>query len=240
MIKRLAVVPARQAVRFFGGGLAGAALFYSAACPTASFAQGGPPIPTPPGEILNIFHFDDTNTWLSTYGFPPKAFSGIVGVPSWQSNAVLIAGSRAFLQYNESETNGNTNILCPVGTIWFFFLPQNWNSGSGPGVYGRLLEMGTYTTNASVGWFSMYLDPKGTNIFFSGQTNGAGATYLTGSVSLTTNAWTFLALTYSPSNSFLYTNGQLCATGSGVAYYPGPAARTNGFTIGSDSSSNSR
>jgi hypothetical protein len=97
--------------------------------------------------------------------------------------------------------------------------------------------MGAYTTNSSYGWFSLYLDPKGTNIFFSGQTNGAAATYLTASVSLSSNAWTFLALTYSPSNSFLFTNGQLCASGSGVAYYPGPGARTNGFCIGGDSSS---
>src|SRR6266487_1428694 len=96
----------RRVLRRWGAILAGLAVF-CCAVPAGLLAQGGPPLPTPPGEILNIFHFDDTNTWLSTYGFPPKAFSGIVGVPSWQSNAVLIAGSRAFLQYNESETNGN-------------------------------------------------------------------------------------------------------------------------------------
>jgi len=186
--------------------------------------------------MINIFHFDDTNTWLSTYGFPPKAFSGITGVPSWQSNAVQIIGTSAFLQYNETETNGNTNIVCPAGTIWMWFLPHNWNSGTGPGVYGRLLDIGTYTTNASIGWFSLYFDPKGTNIFFSGQTNGAGATYLTGSVALTTNDWTFIALSYSQSNSFLFTNGTLCASGPGVAYYPGANVRSNGFFIGSDSS----
>src|SRR5437667_9212926 len=132
--------------------VAGVALCLSVVCPTASLGQSGPPAPDTSRMILNIFHFDDTNTWLSTYGSAPKAFSGIKGVPSWQSNAVLIAGTSAFLRYNEIETNGNTNILCPVGTIWTWFVPQNWNSGTGPGVYGRLFEMGTYTTNGNVGW----------------------------------------------------------------------------------------
>jgi len=197
-------------------------------------------MPSAAASFLNVFHFDDTNNWLSIYAGAPRAFSGVAGVPSWQSNAVHIAGTNARLQYNEIETNGVTNIVCPSGTVWGWFL-SDWSSassgGTGPGAYGRLFELGAYTTNASYGWFSLYLDPKGTNVFFSGQTNGASATYLTASVSLSSNAWTFLALTYSPSNSFLFTNGQLCASGSGVAYYPGPGARTNGFCIGSDSSS---
>src|ERR1051326_134361 len=143
-----------------------------------------PPLPPPPGEFLNAWHFDDTNNWTSFYGYPAKKSYGVKGVPSWQSNAVQITGTSAFLQYREIETNGvTTNITCDNGTIYAWFVPQNWNSGVGPGVYGRLLDVGTYTTNASVGWFSLYLDPKGTNIFFSGQTNGAGTTYLTGSVS---------------------------------------------------------
>jgi hypothetical protein len=51
------------------------------------------------------------------------------------------------------------------------------------------------------------------------------------------NHWQFVALTYSPTNSALYLDGQLATNGSGVLYYPSAAVRaTNGFSIGSDTS----
>ncbi len=202
-------------------------------------ASSPPPLPASPGTILDYWTFDDTN-WLSGHGFPPKAFYGIQSVPGWSSNALQIIGTNALLQYHEIETNGLTNIVCPNGTIWLWFLP-NWAStnsgGTGPGAYGRLLEMGVYTTNASYGWWSLYMDPSGTAIFFSAQTNGVGATYLNASVQWASNHWHFVALTYSPSNSALYVDGQLATNGSGVVYYPSAAVRaTNGFSIGSDTS----
>ena len=191
-----------------------------------------PPPPTEPGIFLNAWHFNDTN-FLSFWGDPPKAAAGLSLTASWEVNAVKILTTNSLLQYREIETNGvTTNIVCQNGTIYLWFLP-NWNSGTGSGNYGRLLEMGSYTTNASIGWWSLYTDPKGTNIFFSGQTNGAGATFLTSSVSLNSNQWTFLALTYSPTNSFLYTNGTLCSTGLGSVYFPSPGVRgSNGFCVG--------
>jgi len=98
--------------------------------------------------------------------------------------------------------------------------------------------MGAYTTNASYGWWSLYLDPSGTQIYFGGQTNnGAGANYLSASMNWISNEWHFVALTYSPSNSALYLDGQLTTNGTGVLYWPNAAVQaTNGFSIGSDSS----
>src|SRR6058998_1290133 len=51
---------------------------------------GQPALPPVPGEMLNAFHFDDTNNWTSFYGFPAMKSSGVKGVASWQSNAVQI------------------------------------------------------------------------------------------------------------------------------------------------------
>ena len=83
----------------FSSALAGAAVFYFTAWPPDSFGQ--PAVPNAPGEMLNAFHFDETNTWLSFRGFPAKTSSGVKGVASWQSNAVQITGASAFLQYRE-------------------------------------------------------------------------------------------------------------------------------------------
>src|SRR5438067_459367 len=124
-----------------------------------SILRGGlcdspPPLPTEPGIFLNAWHFNNTN-FLSYWGDPPKASQGLLLVPSWEVNSVQISSNNSVLQYREIETNGvTTNIVCQNGTIYLWFLP-NWNSGTGPGTYGRLLEMGSYTTNASVGWFSL-------------------------------------------------------------------------------------
>jgi Concanavalin A-like lectin/glucanases superfamily/Bacterial TSP3 repeat len=125
--------------------------------------------------------------------------------------------------------------------VLFWFRPH-WSStsqgGTGPGNWSRLLEVGAYTTNASHSWWSIYLDPAGTNLFFSAQTNnGSGATYLSTPINWASNIWHQIALTYSATNSSLYLDDQPAVTnGLGVTYWPGPDVLTNGFFIGSDSS----
>ena len=148
-----------------------------------------------------------------------------------------ITGFNALLKYPILRSNGWTNLACSRGTIIFWFMPQ-WNSGTGangPGTYGRLIDVGEYTPDASHGWWSLYLDPHGTNLSFSAQTNGAGATYLSAPVQWTSNEWHFIALTYSQTNSALYLDGQLLTHGSGVTYWPGAdVLSASGFTLGSD------
>jgi len=145
----------------------------------------------------------------------------------------------AWLRYKIVEDDlTTTNLTIPRGSITFWLAP-NWSSagppgGTGPGQYGRLFEVGSYTTNASFGWMSLYLDPAGTNLFFSSQTNGAGATYLSAPISFTNGVWNSVALTWCATNSALYLNGSLLTNGPGIAYLPGPNALTNGFSLGSD------
>src|SRR5258707_2923039 len=125
----------------------------------AAFADPPPP-PTEPGIFLNAWHFNDTN-FLSFWGDPPKTAAGLSLTASWEVNAVKILATNSLLQYREIETNGvTTNIVCQNGTIYLWYLP-NWNSGTGSGNYGRLVEIGSYTTNASIAWWSLYTDPKG-------------------------------------------------------------------------------
>ena len=57
---------------------------------------------------------------------------------------------------------------------------------------------------------------------------------LTAPISLTSNVWHMIACSYTSSNSALYVDGQLAASGSGVAYLPGHSVMTNGLTLGSD------
>jgi hypothetical protein len=108
----------------------------------------------------------------------------------------------------------------------------------GPGEYGRLLEAGGYTPDSSFGWWSLYVDAVGNNIYFSAQTNDLSSntvTYLSAPISWTSNYFHFVALTYSASNTALYLDGALATNGPPMTVYPGPDALANGFVIGSDS-----
>src|SRR2546430_3508284 len=172
-----------------------------------TFARGDGLPPIPPWWPLNGWLFNDTN-FVSNLGYPPRNSFGLTSVPSFRGNAVQVAGPSALLSYNEAEPDGiQTNITCDAGSLEFWFRPD-WssanNGGSGPGTFGRLIELGAYTGDASLGWWSLYVDSGGTNIYFSAQSNGASTTYLSVPIEWSSNWWHIISLSYSSSNSLLY------------------------------------
>jgi alpha-tubulin suppressor-like RCC1 family protein len=206
-------------------------------------------------EFVPLGHwtFNNTNTWIGEEGQLPLLVANVVGVPGWSSNAVLVDyASPAMIAYNVVETNGDTNIACQTGSITFWFKPD-WSStnagGDGPGTWGRLIEMGSngydlstnlwldYSTN---GWWTLYLNPAGTQLLFGTSTNGGGMENLSAGISWNSNEWYQIALTYSPTNCALYVDGQLLTNGYGVTFYPNASDLTNGFRIGSDQNGNNQ
>jgi hypothetical protein len=187
--------------------------------------------------VLDSWSFSTTN-WLSNEGATPLGLTNIFDLAGGDGNSLWLDTTNstpAYLFYRVVETNGVTNINCENGTISLWFMP-NWSStnltgGTGPGYFGNLISLGK--TNSS-SWWSLYFSADGCNIYLSSQTNsGPSSNYLTAPVSLAWGNWYNIVLTYSTSNSFLYTNGILAANGSGVAYWPGTNATF--FAIGSDS-----
>ncbi len=191
---------------------------------------------------LDSWSFNNNTNWTSDYGYAPVSFAnlGFSDLGNFQS-LVVNSTSPAWLRYNVMETNGTTNLTVNAGTVMFWFAPSTWSStnqgGTGPGVYGRLFETGAYTTNSSLGWWSLYVDPAGANLYFSTQTNdfsGNYYTFLTAPIAWKTNYFHFIALTYSATNTSLYLDGGLATNGPSLSVYPGPAALANGLYIGSD------
>ena len=193
-------------------------------------------------NILNSWSFYDNTNWTSDNGYAPVSFTNL----DWSylgngSSLVVNSTNPAWLQFNVAETNGATNLTIDVGTVMFWFAPS-WSStgagGTGPGEYGRLIEVGGYTPDSSFGWWSVYVDDVGDNIYFSAQTNDLSSnavTYLSAPISWATNYFHFVALTYSSTNTTLYLDGALATNGPPLMVYPGPEVLTNGFFIGSDS-----
>lgn len=230
------------------------AMIFCGVLPTIGHAQ-----PTPPGgggdgfifpTNLDSWSFSEaaSTNFLSDKGYAPVSFTNIdlskLGDIMGGFSLIMDSTNAAWLQYHSVEADGTTNLTIDSGTIVLWVSP-NWasattnNNGSGPGVPGRLIEVGSYTTNASYGWWSLFVDSGGTNLYFAAQTNsgdGAIAMYLSAPIDWATNDWHMIALTYSPTNSALYIDGQLATNGLAVTVLPGPNVLTNGFWIGSDSS----
>ncbi len=195
--------------------------------------------PSAPYYALSYWTFSDTNDWTSDLDSKPLSYSNL-GVSDLGDGTALVVDSTnaAWLTYPVIDGDQTNLVIGTPGSLAFWFAPS-WSGtnsgGSGPGVWGRLIEAGTYTTNASLGWWSLYTDPAGCNLYFSAQTNnGTSAVYLSAPIAWTTNKWHFVILTYSPTNASLYLDGTLATNqASGVAISPPASALTNGFSIGS-------
>lgn len=199
-----------------------------------------PPGNTNLSNTLEKWSFNDTTGWTNDFGFAPISFTNLNSSILGNGSCLVLDSTNAtWLQYNVTEGSGTNNIALNQGTIMFWFAP-NWtdtnSGGTGPNQFGRFIDVGSYTTNASYGWWSFYLDPAGTNVYFAAQTNnGSSAVFLSGPVSFDlTNLWHMFALTYCSTGCAFYFDGLQVTNGSAVTIWPGPSVLTNGFFIGSD------
>jgi len=200
-------------------------------------AQSLPPLPNPWNNQIGNWSFEDTN-WYSDFGYAPVSFTNLDNPAGFDGNALQVDSTNAaWLQYNIIEDDSFENLTFDQGTIELWVLP-NWNSatngGTGLGDWGRLIDVGAYSTNATSSWWSLYFTPDGNNLCFSSETNGVFTNYLNFPISWDSSTWHLVSLTYDQSQSQLYIDGQLATNGAGVAYLPSASVVSNGFFVGSD------
>jgi hypothetical protein len=213
-------------------------LFGTLAGRAASIDPSSGPTNTP----LDSWSFNDSTYWTSDNGYDPVSFTNLSISPIGNFRSlVLDTNVPAWLQYNVFESDGTTNLTVDNGTVMFWFAP-NWSGtnqgGTGPGEYGRLFEVGSYTADSSYGWWSIFVDDVGNNLYFSAQTNDLSSTfthYISVPISWTNTCFHFITLTYCATNTAMYLDGILATNGPGVTVFPGLDVLTNGFFIGSDS-----
>jgi hypothetical protein len=232
--QRLAVVMARAFIV--------AGFFICALTSQAQLDPGGGKYWGPTNEPLGSWSFDDQTNWTDDVGHFPIGFTNLAASYLGNGRSLVVdSNAPAFLQYNVFESDNTTNLTVSEGSITMWFAP-NWNSagntngGTGPGEYGRLFEVGSYTDDSSYGWLSIFVDSGGTNLYFAAQTNdlSSGMTvYLSAPIDWTTNFFHFICVTYSETNSALYLDGEFITNGPGMTVYPGQDVLTNGLFIGS-------
>lgn len=214
----------KSIVRRFGSVIAtwlAAAVLLPALGLTDAQARPRPAVPPPFEDSLRLWLFDHDGWWQSPY---PLALDNIEAIESWSGYALKMAGDRpALLRYREVEPSGHTNLTFATGTVRFWFAP-NWTStslgGKGPGAHGRFHEAGRWTPDATAGWWSLYLNPEGTAIYFSAQSGGVGADFLKADIDWRAGEWHLVTLAYTPKGTTLYLDGEPVADGAGVSLLP--------------------
>ncbi len=214
-------------------------------CALAPAGGTGIPDPNDPGPtdvLLNSWGFADTTNWVSDRGYSPVSFTNLSGSDLGDGAALVVDSTEpAWLRYNVVENDGTTNLTVDTGSLTVWYAPTSWAStnagGTGPGDWGRLIEVGSYTEDASFGWWSVYVDPAGSHLYFSAQADdGSQTNYLSAPIAWTTNRWHFIALTYSTAtNCALYIDGEWVTNGPPMTVWPGADALSDGFTVGSSS-----
>lgn len=137
----------------------------------AQLAHAVMPDPGAPVPWLDYWTLNDTNNWTTARGYTAASFTNIATceLGDYWTAIVDDTNAPAWLNYNITEADGTNHFRVENGSVMFWFAP-NWSGtnegGTGPGEWSRLIEVGAYTTNASYGWWSLYTDPDGVNLFF--------------------------------------------------------------------------
>jgi hypothetical protein len=204
-------------------------------------ALGQPPFP--PDAFDAAYSFNTTN-FLSEDGDPPINLTNLVLVPLWNKNALLLDTTNAipaFLNYNVVESDNFTNVDFGQGGLRCVFI-TDWatadtnQNGAGPGQTCYLVAAGDWADGSPLGFWSLFIDQGGTNIYFGGVSNSTTNIFVSASISWPSNSLHLIGVLYSSTNSELFLDGQLAATGGPVTIVPATNTWTNGFFVGSDSS----
>ena len=187
-------------------------------------------------QTLGIWGFDSPTNLTGFRGDPPILVSNLFLVPSpWGSALRLAPDSPACLRFAIRQANTNGDFSVRNGSVSLWFRPD-WNSG-GPGSPTAATPLVEAAANspAKTGWWAWLIQPGGSELQFLGQARGQQVSFLRAPISLQSNQWVHLALTWSPTNSALFANGVLLTNGAGVTHWPAGSDRdTLGWGAGGD------
>ena len=213
------------------------ALALAAGLAQHSLAAPRQPLPPWPEWHLRDWRFDEALT-----NYPNEQLPAVIEaadlVESWSGYALRRQGDQAApFVISEHETTNRVNFAVGTGTIRFWFRP-NWGSpsegGSGPGNYARLIELIALDGGTPNVWWSLYVNPEGTALHCSGRGPTGPADYLTTDLHWPTATWHLVTLTYSTTNSALYIDQDLLATGTALPLPPTPLSLNLGLVLGSE------
>jgi len=196
-------------------------------------ARPRPPLPPLP-EIGRLSHQRFDEPWRAP---THQGIDSTTWLESWSGYALNRQGLSVWPWVVPMlDATGRPNVGAQQGTIRFWFRPD-WSSaqlgGEGPGHWARLVESGTISGNGAAVWWSLYVSPDGSTVYWSGQGAGGPVDILSAEVAWPAGEWRLLALTYTPTNTALFLDAELAATGGGLPALPTNAVPLTALVIGS-------
>ncbi len=95
------------------------------------------------------------------------------------------------------------------------------------GAYTPFIEVGTWTEDSSIGWWSFYWQDDALLVRCANERSEA--LYLSTPAQFASNEWYQIVLTDTVTNAEGYINHQFITNGTGVTYWPSATVRSNGF-----------
>ena len=182
---------------------------------------------------LAYFPFDDGRLATES-GNRPKLNKQVTWIRSWDGSAVEFQGEeRPELVYAHIEQNLSRNIHLATGSIRFWISPQ-WGASQGNLSIHRMLEVGSWSPDGSLGWWAIQFSAQGDQLQFISQGDQQSVYHLNHPITWQKDQWYEVTITYDTFTTQLYINGEATASGPGITAYPrDEVAALTGIRIGS-------
>jgi hypothetical protein len=185
--------------------------------------------PLPDGGLLHKECFDQP-FWASSSQWPDPS----VWVESWSGYALNRSSQQAQVTLwvvPMLATNGNSNVDPQRGALRLWYQPD---SGLGNGNPATLLTLVSSAPNtAAVVWWSLVVSGDGQSVVVTCEGANGPSACLSVPVSFEAGAWYLLTLAYTETNTVLYLNDQVVATGFGLLTVPDQVAPLTSLVAGS-------
>jgi hypothetical protein len=194
-----------------------------------------PPFPpTPPDRTVRLELRFDSLPWQEVASPAPLVVVNVNPVESWSGWAAELTTVPALLRLPGLDTRGRPTLDGQTGCVELWFSPA-WNTGEGPGTFGRLIELATAKADRQGRSWVLYCSPDGTRLFLSGQIGAQLVDYVEAPIAdWKAGNWYHLVLNYSSSETALFVNGKMSGRGSGLTTVPeAKVLAAEGFCVGS-------
>jgi hypothetical protein len=194
-------------------------------------AVAAPRPPQPPWPSLGVIHYESFNqpyAWWKT-----AAVDGSTWTESFSGWALNCQGT-AVAPWSVPMVVGNSFRVDPErGAIRFWYRPD-FSSGAGPGQIARLATLASGTGKSAEGWWALVVGADGRSVNVLCETETGPAACLSADIKWQAGDWHLLTLGYTPTNSALFLDDQLVATGDGLATVPKELWSLTSLVLGSD------
>jgi len=197
------------------------------------FGKPRQPAPPFPETFLQQWTFDEA--YFATVGTNAStvAIDTSVWAESWSGYALARSGQSVNPFSVSMATTNRWSVAPEEGSIRFWYVP-GWTSGSGPGHKATLLDLSLVLGTESASVWSLYATADGNTLNLDTQGDTGAENLLHATIAWTANQWHLVTVSYSKSETLLYVDDALVATGAALPAISASVLSTTGhLTVGS-------